>query len=174
MVGSRPSPNCDACFATFHLLSCCNSLGNCRAALLVTLAEQLACNGALTRSVLYQLSCCRQDASLLCRPASYRDIRHDERPRLCRGHSSCRMSHPFIPLGAPVSLCLGRLLHRLTQLFNLDQPPIVRPWLALGRGGGAMHCVAVQRMKIRFMTNFMQIFVKNRTFLPYTAIYNSL
>ena len=103
---------------TFHLLSYCNPLGNCRAALLVTLAEQAACKPTAllrTRSVLHQLSCCRQDASLLCRPGSYRDIRHDERPRLCRGHSSCRMSHPFIPLGAPVSPCLGRLLHRLTR-----------------------------------------------------------
>ena len=167
MVGSRPSPNCDACFATFHLLSHCNLFGDRRAALLVTLAEQGATALCLTRSLLHQLS----PRCISALPGSYRDIRHDERPRLRRGHSSCRMSHPCIPLGAPVSLCLvGRLLHRLTQPFNLDQPPIVRPWLALGRGGGVIAWRAVQCMTGRFMTNFMQILVKKRTFLPYSYL----
>ena len=33
---------------------------------------------------------------------------------------------------------VGSYSARLTQPFNLDQPPIFRPWLALGRGGEAM------------------------------------
>jgi hypothetical protein len=107
VVGSRPSSNCDACFATFHLLSYCNSLGNCRAALLVTLAEQRATALLLAHWLLHQLSCCLPPRCshpwLLCQEASYRDIRHDERPRLHRGHSSCRMS----PLAMSLPPCAG-------------------------------------------------------------------
>ena len=132
-------------------------------------------NGALTRSVLHQLSCCRQDASLLCQEVIGTYDTMSVPGSAVATHRVVCPIHAFHWVHRfHFAWWVGSYTARLTQPFNLDQPPIVRPWLALGRGGGAMPCVAVQRMTGRFMTNFMQILVKNRTFLRYTAIYNSL
>ena len=48
-----------------------------------------------------------QPRCILAQPGKYRDIRHDERPRLRRGHSSCRMS----PLAMSLPSCAPGATH---------------------------------------------------------------
>ena len=73
---------------------------------------------------------------LICTYIKYRDIRHDERPRLRRGHSSCRMSQP--------SLCI---LVPLSSLFSVSRRPPTRPHHGAGSQPSLAAVYACERMQ---------------------------
>ena len=88
-----------------------------------------------------------QPRCILAQPGKYRDIRHDERPRLRRGHSSCRS---YVPSNHSTAVLRPRCdAHRVCVIGPSARPlpsssytPAIPPCMTdcappcLARGGG--------------------------------------